>query len=425
MAFDERREYYEYRAQEIQRDLRERKYKERDQIVENQCSDIDKQLNDRTRRYTNPNFNYTPYGSTNRITEKDIGSPTAMEKVEAELDKQDYRRPLNNDIQYDQSKITLEEKERERDGLQDQTEKEAFSDAVNIQGDRDFISSYEEQQERNKQREEKVQEHLEREAQAPTTQNDTRFSDKVGKAEKDFNERFKQAEIYHQGATWEYQKEGQSELFLTKDAKGDLVATIEKVDSSKSFEEGKNARIEMRNRPDLQKQPRNLEEIMKTESPEIEKAKKEIAQEKTKEDFNRERWRGKPTVDFNNPAPSTPPSPPDNLAHDEPPNNGGGGGDNPNNPNNRSLDDPRSDLRAKLAKAKKQKEITQNARPISEDSKVVQLDKIRKAKEQQKSMSKTSKSTADKSIDKSEISPANDNVAPPSKSKNKNIEVDI
>ena len=205
---------------------------------ESKAKEIDENLN--YRKKVGPSLDYTPDRGTTK-TEKVYRNPTAMEKVDAELDKQDYKFFLENKTQYNTTKKLLQEKEDRHSVYQTKEERDLFEEALELQKDRDAIHKYESERDFR----EGMQKSINEDKEGSHTKTD--FNKEVLEGEYEaylkIRDENRSATIHHKGHEWEYEKKGDQERFQIKNEQGTPLITIEKLDKDKDFDARRNAYI--------------------------------------------------------------------------------------------------------------------------------------------------------------------------------------
>lgn len=295
---NERSKAYEKQAENIQHQLKNGRHQVENRNVQAKCGKIDSNLNNRDRVTYHP----TPSGTIEQRV--NVGPPSAMEKVHAEINKKKIRDPFEQKIKYEQAKITLGLKETEQSTIEGKANKELFGRRVGIRQDRDTVTRYEAGQKKAEEKKKSQQEKRDR------LQGADKLSSKVGKVEKAFNQEneVNRVTIDHHNQKWTYEQYGHAERFFIVGKKGDKLATINKVNPKKSFEAQNNASLSFKGRSPNKFRVGDLESQLvyasvQTKDLQNEEAKT-LAYEKLKEDFSKARAKGKAKGEFDKSNPT-------------------------------------------------------------------------------------------------------------------------
>lgn len=302
----DRRESYDRMAEETRSNLESGKFADDKRRVDQKCGELDARLENRTLTSDQP----TPLG--NQRTIRHLDQPTAMEKVEVELEKQKQRRPFERKIAYYEAKHLLKIKEEEYSTYETEGERNSFSAAVGMDQNRKTILDYEERLEKEKRKKETKQKARE------GLNNDAPQYKAAGQAVDSFNDEntLQRADINHHGQKWTYEKRGRAESMTISGFQGDNLVSITQADQKQKLNDVGNARVAYKgDKQGGQREPGDLEVQMRNVRPYADQLKakddKERQSAEAKKEFNRVRLQGKPTVEFNasqNIPPSRPPA---------------------------------------------------------------------------------------------------------------------
>lgn len=252
--------------------------------IEVECKNIDWNLNFKKVR------EHVHDGKGARITVK-RKTPGAMDKVQAELNKEDLWDNLKKENKYKANQHVLAEKEKALATLKNNKDKKLFEQALALNKDRAAIAKYANDQERT----DRMQK------SKSNTRGDIQTDINVKKeinhtmlhGERESANEKRLAVINHQGHDWIYEKNGKKEKFTALDDRYKPTIIIEKKDENKHFSSDNNACIYEGGRSDKQDETkgRNLEQVFqlaKTRAQEIKEERVKLAQlkDKAKNAFN-------------------------------------------------------------------------------------------------------------------------------------------
>ena len=164
-----------------------------------------------------------------------VKNPTVMDKVEAELKKQDINEPTDRENNYKATKWVLEKKEEFLKTITGDAARRQFIDAVGINEDKKIIDEFEAEQEKELSAYEQYKE-----------PGDIKAKDDPEEHLKKVNQSNlnRTVNIQHKGVNWTYARNGREESFTHTTTSGQPVVRITKNTPHKNFDEGKNSIVE-------------------------------------------------------------------------------------------------------------------------------------------------------------------------------------